>query len=44
MRGTARTLPCRGSWDFDAQGPLGFLHGRRPFTSFRLTDVDLTFG
>lgn len=44
MRGTARTLPCRGSWDFDAQGPLGFLHGRRPVASFRLADIDLTFG
>lgn len=44
MRGTARTLPCWGSWDFAPTGPLGFLHGRRPFASFRLTDVDLTFG
>ncbi len=44
MRGSARTLPCRGSWDFDPQGPLGFLHGRRPVASFRLTDLHLTFG
>ena len=44
MRGSARSLPCLGSWDFDAQGPLGFLHGRRPVASFRLTDLRLTFG
>ncbi len=44
MRGSARSLPCRGSWDFDAQGPLGFLRGRRPLASFRLTDLHLTFG
>lgn len=44
MRGSARTLPCWGSWDFGATGPLGFLHGRRPLASFRLTDVALTFG
>jgi hypothetical protein len=44
MRGSAKSLPCLGSWDFDAQGPLGFLHGRRPLASFRLADVRLTFG
>ena len=44
MRGSARTLPAWGSWDFAADGPLGFLHGRRPYLSFRLTDVRLTFG
>lgn len=44
MRGSAKSLPCLGSWDFDAQGPLGFLHGRRPLASFRLTDLRLTFG
>ena len=42
--GSARSLPCRGSWAFDADGPLGWLHGRRPFVSFRMTDVRLTFG
>jgi acetoacetate decarboxylase len=44
MRGSARTLPALGSWDFAADGPLGFLHGRRPVASFRLTDLRLTFG
>jgi acetoacetate decarboxylase len=44
MAGSARTLPALGSWEFAADGPLGFLHGRAPLTSFRLTDVRLRFG
>jgi hypothetical protein len=44
IRGSARTLPALGSWDVAADGPLGFLHGRRPVVSFRLSDVRLTFG
>ena len=44
IRGSARTLPALGSWDFAASGPLGFLHGRRPVVSFRMSDVRLTFG
>jgi hypothetical protein len=44
MSGSAKTLPCKGSWDFDAAGPLGWMHGRRPVLSLRLTDMRLTFG
>jgi hypothetical protein len=44
LSGSARSLPCLGSWDFDADGPLAFLHGRRPLASFRLRDVRLSFG
>ncbi len=44
MTGSARTLPALGSWDFAADGPLGFLHDRAPIASFRLTDVRLRFG
>ncbi len=44
MTGSARTLPALGSWEFAADGPLGFLHGRSPLASFRLTDVRLRFG
>jgi acetoacetate decarboxylase len=40
--GTARALPCHGSWVFD--GPLGFLRGHRPVVSLRLRDVRLRFG
>ncbi len=44
IRGTARSLPALATWEFDAAGPLGYLAGRRPMLSFRLTDVRLTFG
>ena len=44
LRGSARTLPALGTWDFAADGPLAFLHGRRPLVSFRLSDVRLRFG
>ena len=44
MTGSARTLPALATWDFDPDGPLGFLHGLRPLASFRLTDLRLTFG
>ena len=44
LSGSARSLPCRGAWTFDADGPLAFLHGRRPLASFRLRDVRLRFG
>jgi acetoacetate decarboxylase len=44
MAGSARTLPALGSWEFAADGPLAFLHGRAPLASFRLGDVRLRFG
>ena len=44
LRGSARTLPALGTWDFAPDGPLAFLHGRRPLVSFRLRDVRLRFG
>jgi acetoacetate decarboxylase len=44
MTGSSRTLPALASWEFDPDGPLGFLHGRRPVASFRLTDLRLRFG
>jgi acetoacetate decarboxylase len=44
MTGSSRTFPALATWDFAADGPLGFLHGRRPVASFRLTDLRLTFG
>jgi hypothetical protein len=43
-RGSARITPCRGVWRFAADGPLGFLHGRRPVVSLRAVDVRLSFG
>jgi hypothetical protein len=44
MRGSTKGLPAMATWDFAADGPLGFLHGRRPTISFRLSDVRLRFG
>lgn len=44
MRGSTRALPAWATWEFAPDGPLGFLHGRRPTVSFRLSDVRVTFG
>ena len=41
LSGSGRGLPCVGKWRFDADGPLGFLHGRRPLLSLRVVDVRL---
>lgn len=44
VTGTAKSLPSLARWDFGAAGPLAWLHGRRPVSSFRLSDFRLTFG
>jgi len=44
LSGSARVVPCLGRWTFDADGPLGFLSGRRPLLSAHLLDVRLRFG
>jgi len=44
VSGFARSLPVLGHWDFGANGPLAWLHGRRPVMSFRLGDFRLAFG
>jgi acetoacetate decarboxylase len=44
LRGSAKALPCLGSWDFDASGPLGWLAGKRPLASFRMVDFAMSFG
>lgn len=44
LSGSARSLPCRGSWDFDEAGPLGWLAGKRPLASFRMADFAMSFG
>jgi hypothetical protein len=41
--GSARSTPCLGSWDFAADGPLGWLRGRRPVLSLRLADLRIRF-
>lgn len=44
IRGSARSFPAHGSWDFDASGPLAWLTGKRPLMSFRMTDFQMLFG
>ena len=44
LRGSAKALPCRGHWEFDPAGPLGWLAGRRQLASFRMAGFRMTFG
>ena len=44
LTGSAKALPCRGSWEFDEQGPLAWLAGKRPLASFRMADFQMSFG
>ena len=44
VRGTARVGVARARWEIDADGPLGFLAGRRPLVTLALRDFAITFG
>jgi hypothetical protein len=44
LHGSARSLPCRGRWEFTPDGPLGWLAGRRSLASFRMSDFQMSFG
>jgi acetoacetate decarboxylase len=44
LTGSSKALPCRGSWDFDPAGPLGWLHGKQSIASFRQADFRMSFG
>ena len=44
LTGSSKALPCRGSWEFDPDGPLGWLHGKRSLASFRQADFQMSFG
>lgn len=43
MSGSAKALPCRGRWSFDADGPLAFLREGRQLGSFRMASFRLDF-
>ena len=43
LTGSARSLPCRAYWDFDAAGPLGWLRDARQLASFRMVDFRMSF-
>lgn len=44
LSGAARSLACRGRWQFSPDGPLAWLAGKRPLASFRMRDFEMTFG
>jgi hypothetical protein len=44
LQGSSKALPCRGSWDFDRNGPLGWLRGARRLASFRQAAFRMSFG
>lgn len=44
LTGSAKTLPARGSWTFDPDGPLGWLAGKRSLASARMADFTMSFG
>lgn len=43
LTGSARTLPARSRWDFAPDGPLGWLHGRRPLATVRMVGFRMSF-
>lgn len=44
IRGHARVLSARAAWDFAPDGPLGWLAGRRAFTSVAVSGFAMAFG
>jgi hypothetical protein len=44
LRGSARSLPCRARWEFEADGPLGWLRAGHQLGSMRMADFRLIFG
>lgn len=42
--GSAKIVPCLGTWDFAADGPLAWLRGRSPVLSLRMSQFCLSFG
>lgn len=44
ISGRARSLPARASWEFAADGPLGWLSGRRAIASMAISGFAMSFG
>jgi len=44
LTGSSKAAPCRGHWDLDPDGPLGWLAGKRTLASFRQADFTMSFG
>jgi acetoacetate decarboxylase len=44
LTGSSKVAPCRATWSFAPDGPLGWLHGKRTLASFRQADFRMSFG
>ena len=44
VAGRMRFGVARGRWSFEVDGPLGFLHGRRPLVTLAMRPFRLLFG
>lgn len=44
LAGSAKAAPCRATWDFNPDGALGWLAGKRTLASFRQADFAMSFG
>ncbi|HEX4189937.1 MAG TPA: acetoacetate decarboxylase family protein [Marmoricola sp.] len=42
--GSSKAAPCRAHWDFNPDGALGWLAGKRTLASFRQADFQMSFG
>ena len=42
--GSSKAAPCRARWDFNPDGALGWLAGKRSLASFRQADFTMSFG
>jgi hypothetical protein len=42
--GSSKAAPCRARWDFNPDGALGWLAGKRTIASFRQADFKMSFG
>jgi len=42
--GSSKAAPCRARWDFNPEGALGWLAGKRSIASFRQADFQMSFG
>jgi acetoacetate decarboxylase len=42
--GSSKAAPCRARWDFNPDGALGWLAGKRTLASFRQADFRMSFG
>ncbi len=44
LKGSAKIIPCHAKWQFAPEGPLGWLHGKRPVASARMRRFRMDFG